>query len=53
MIDLATHFRRGLALGAGLLALALVAAGCDAFTDKDLGDSNPQTPTIAFRKCGS
>jgi uncharacterized surface protein with fasciclin (FAS1) repeats len=47
MIDLATHFRRGLALGAGLLALALVAAGCDAFTDKDLGDSNPQTPTIA------
>ena len=47
MIDLATRFRRGLALGAGLLALALVAAGCDAFTDKDLGDSNPQTPTIA------
>jgi uncharacterized surface protein with fasciclin (FAS1) repeats len=47
MIDLATHFRRGLALGAGLLALALVAAGCDAFTDKDLGDSNAQTPTIA------
>jgi uncharacterized surface protein with fasciclin (FAS1) repeats len=47
MINLATHFRRGLALGAGLLALALVAAGCDAFTDKDLGDSNPQTPTIA------
>ena len=47
MIDLATRFRRGLALGAGLLALALVTAGCDAFTDKDLGDSNPQTPTIA------
>jgi len=47
MIDLATRFRRSLALGTGLLALALLTAGCDAFTDKDLGDSNPQPPTIA------
>lgn len=47
MIDFATLFRRGLALGTGLLVLGLVITGCDAFTDKDLGDSNPQTPTIA------
>mgnify|MGYP000503478358 CR=1 FL=1 len=47
MIDFATLFRRGLVLGTGLLALVLVTTGCDAFTDEDLGDSNPQTPTIA------
>ena len=38
--------RRGL-LGIGLLAFVLVVTGCDAFTDDDLGDANPQTPTIA------
>jgi uncharacterized surface protein with fasciclin (FAS1) repeats len=26
--------------------IASVATGCDSFTDKDLGDSNPQTPSI-------
>lgn len=31
---------------AGALVLALVLAGCDALTDDDLGDSNPQTPSI-------
>jgi uncharacterized surface protein with fasciclin (FAS1) repeats len=27
--------------------IAFGATGCDSFTDKDLGDSNPQTPTVA------
>jgi len=49
MIDFATFFRQRHLLGLGLLALALtfVTAGCDAFIDQDLGDSNPQTPSIA------
>ncbi|MFB6249270.1 MAG: fasciclin domain-containing protein [Salinibacter sp.] len=47
MTDFATLPRRWGILGLGLLAIALVATGCDSFTEKDLGDSNPQTPTIA------
>lgn len=47
MTDFATALRRWSRLGIGLLVFALVATGCDAFTDDDLGDANPQTPTIA------
>lgn len=47
MTDFATTLRRWTALGIGVLALFLVATGCDAFTDDDLGDANPQTPSIA------
>ena len=46
MIDLATSLRRWGRLGLGLFALALVTAGCDAFIDQDLDDSNPETPSI-------
>jgi uncharacterized surface protein with fasciclin (FAS1) repeats len=46
MIDFATSFRRWGRLGIGLLALALVVTGCDAFIDQDLDDSNPQTPSV-------
>lgn len=35
--------RRGAVRGAGLLALLLVAVGCDS---QDLGDANPETPTV-------
>jgi uncharacterized surface protein with fasciclin (FAS1) repeats len=48
MMNVDTTFRvirRGRALlGAGLLAGLLVVAGCDS---QDLGDANPQTPTVA------
>lgn len=47
MIDLAFLLRRGRFVGVGLLVFTLVLTGCDAFTDQDLGDSNPQPPTIA------
>lgn len=47
MTDFATLDRRWSTLGLSLLVMALVATGCDAFTDKDLGNSNSQTPTIA------
>ncbi|MFB6278516.1 MAG: fasciclin domain-containing protein, partial [Salinibacter sp.] len=47
MIDFATSVRRWGRLGTGLLALALVVTGCDAFIDQDLADSTPQSPTIA------
>ena len=48
MMNLATTLRsarrRGLGLSVGLLALLLVAVGCDS---EDLGDANPQTPSVA------
>jgi uncharacterized surface protein with fasciclin (FAS1) repeats len=48
MMNLATTLRsarrRGLPLGVGLLALLLVAVGCDS---EDLGDANPETPSVA------
>jgi len=47
MTDLATTLRRWSFLVTGLLVVALVSTGCDAFTDDDLGDANPQPPTIA------
>lgn len=36
--------RRTMALGLGLFAVLLVATGCDS---QDLGDANPETPTVA------
>jgi uncharacterized surface protein with fasciclin (FAS1) repeats len=47
MIDSATSVRRWGRFGIGLLALALVVTGCDAFIDQDLDDSTPQSPTVA------
>ncbi len=47
MIDFGTTLRRWSFPVTGLLVLALVGTGCDAFTDEDLGDANPETPTIA------
>ena len=47
MTDFATTLGRWSRALLGLLAVALVATGCDAFTDEDLGDAQPQTPTIA------
>jgi uncharacterized surface protein with fasciclin (FAS1) repeats len=47
MTDFASLLRRGRFVGVGLLVFTLVLTGCDAFTDQDLGDSNPQPPTIA------
>jgi len=48
MMNLATTLRwfrrRGLGLSVGLLAFSLVAVGCDS---EDLGDANPQTPSVA------
>jgi len=46
MITVSASLRRWTPLGVGLLALALVISGCDAFTDEDLGDSDPQPPSI-------
>jgi uncharacterized surface protein with fasciclin (FAS1) repeats len=46
MIDSATSVRRWGRLGIGLLALALVLTGCDAFISQDLGNSDPQTPSV-------
>ncbi|WP_263785738.1 fasciclin domain-containing protein [Salinibacter grassmerensis] len=47
MIDFASLLRRGRFVGVGLLVFTFILTGCDAFTDQDLGDSNPQSPTIA------
>ena len=44
--ELFSRLRSWGAAGVGLLALAVVIAGCDAFTSQDLGDANPQSPTI-------
>jgi len=41
------RFRHGAGLGIGLLAFVLVLGGCDAVTDDDLGDANPQRPSVA------
>lgn len=41
------RLRHGAGLGIGLLAFVLVLGGCDAVTDDDLGDANPQTPSVA------
>lgn len=47
MNNFAPALRRWSPSAVGLLVFALVLTGCDAFTDQDLGDSDPQTPTIA------
>lgn len=47
MTALATTPRRWITLGIGVLVLFLVGTGCDAFTDDDLGDADPQTPSVA------
>lgn len=47
MIDFDTALRRWSTLGMGVLMLCLVGTGCDAFTDDDLGDADPQTPSVA------
>jgi len=46
MINFATLLRRWGRFGIGILALALVVTGCDAFIDQDLDDSTPQTPSV-------
>jgi uncharacterized surface protein with fasciclin (FAS1) repeats len=46
MTDFDTSSHHWSFLFAGLLVLVLAGTGCDAFTDEDLGDSNPQSPTI-------
>lgn len=47
MTDFATTFRRWIPCGIGLFVLLIVGTGCDAVTDDDLGDADPQTPSVA------
>jgi len=41
------RFRHQAGFAIGLLAVVLVLGGCDAVTDDDLGDADPQSPSVA------